>query len=64
MTKSNDSDSITMRLSVKEIVALYNLVCSLDESVSVKIEQTKGSGIGMSTQIHLPPINLTDYESW
>lgn len=64
MTQSNDSDSITMRLSVMEIVKLYDLVQYLKPDQSVKIEQTNGSGIGTTTIIHLPPVDLTSYENW
>lgn len=64
MTQSNDSDSITMRLSVMEIVKLYDLVQYLKPDQSVKIEQNNGSGIGNTTIIHLPPVDLTSYDNW
>lgn len=64
MTQSNDSDSISLRLSVKEIVKLYNIVQFMEETVSVQIEQKNGSGIGTATIIHIPPIDVTDYSSW
>jgi hypothetical protein len=72
MTQSNDSDSISMRLSVKEIVKLYELVklSELTENNSVKIEQRNGSGIGTSTVVHLTTlqapssVDITSYEQW
>lgn len=65
MTQSNDSDSVSLTLSVQELDRIHHLTVGLDSKDLITISQSQASGIGTATKVkYITEVDVTDYETW